>query len=205
LDAQRATVLNYLDGGNWKLVSEHTETESGKRDDNRPALAEAFKACRVRKATLVIARIDRLSRDAHFLLGLEKAGVEFVAVDMPQMSRAMLGMRAVFAEEERRLISERTKHPLQAAKARGVKLGGRRAGAGVPDDARQRGRKAQQSAARQRASDLASDIANLQATGAATLQALANGLNARGIPAARGGAWSPVQVKRVIDRLEQIA
>lgn len=78
LEAQRQAVLDYLDGGRWKLVGEFTEVESGKRDDNRPALAEAFKACRVRKATLVIARLDRLSRDAHFLLGLQKEGVQFV-------------------------------------------------------------------------------------------------------------------------------
>ena len=126
LEAQRATVKRYLNGGNWKLVGEFTEIESGKREDNRPALADAFKACRVHKATLVIAKLDRLSRDAHFLLGLEKAGVEFVAVDMPQMTRLELGIRAMLAEEERHMISERTKAALAAVKRGGVKLGGYR-------------------------------------------------------------------------------
>ena len=123
LEAQRAAVAAWLNGGEWTLVEEHVEVESGKRDDNRPALAKAFEACRAYNAKLVIAKLDRLSRDAHFLLGLQKAGVEFVAVDMPQANRLTVGIMALVAEQEREAISQRTKAALAAAKARGTKLG----------------------------------------------------------------------------------
>ena len=105
LEGQRAAVSSFLNGGHWQLVEEHVEVESGKRDDNRPALAKAFDACRAFNAKLVIAKLDRLSRDAHFLLGLEKAGVEFVAVDMPHANRLTVGIMALVAEEEREAIS----------------------------------------------------------------------------------------------------
>jgi DNA invertase Pin-like site-specific DNA recombinase len=116
-------VLDYLNGGSWKLIAEHTEIESGKRSD-RPVLAQALTDCKMKRATLVIAKLDRLSRDAHFLLGLEKAGVDFVAVDMPNANRLTVRLMAVIAQEEREMISARTKAALAAAKARGVKLGG---------------------------------------------------------------------------------
>src|SRR5262245_17987653 len=86
LEAQKEAVMAYLNGGAWTLLSEHTEVESGK-NDARPALKVALETCRLTGAVLVIAKLDRLSRDAHFLLGLEKAGVEFVAVDMPNANR----------------------------------------------------------------------------------------------------------------------
>jgi DNA invertase Pin-like site-specific DNA recombinase len=134
LVAQRSAVLDYLDGGNWSVIAEHTEIESGKRSD-RPVLAKALKDCKLRGATLVIAKLDRLSRDAHFLLGLEKAGVDFVAVDMPNANRLTVRLMAVIAQEEREMISARTKAALAAAKARGVKLGGVRPNQGKQDPA----------------------------------------------------------------------
>src|SRR5882757_2968658 len=118
-------VGDYLNGGNWALVKEFVEVESGKRTD-RPMLAEAIKACRAYGAKLVIAKLDRLSRDAHFLLGLEKAGIDFVAADMPNANRLTVGIMAMVAEEERRMISKRTKDALAAAKQRGQVLGGKR-------------------------------------------------------------------------------
>ena len=102
LEAQRTAVEDYLNGGQWKLIKEFVEVESGKRSD-RPKLAEAIQACRVHGAKLVIAKLDRLSRDAHFLLGLEKAGVDFVAADMPNANRLTVGIMAMVAEEERRM------------------------------------------------------------------------------------------------------
>jgi DNA invertase Pin-like site-specific DNA recombinase len=121
-EAQRAAVESFLNGGNWGLVKEHVEVESGKDDRNRPALHKALEACKVYGATLVIAKLDRLIRDAHFLLGLQKAGVKFIAADMPEANEMVVGIMALVAQAERRMISERTKAALAAAKARGVKL-----------------------------------------------------------------------------------
>jgi DNA invertase Pin-like site-specific DNA recombinase len=197
LEAQRQAVEDFLNGGNWTLVKEFVEVESGKKAD-RPELAKAFQACRVYGAKLVIAKLDRLSRDAHFLLGLEKAGVDFVAADMPQANRMTVGIMAIMAEEERRRISERTKAALAAAKRRGVKLGGDR-GARLTAKARAAGRAALQAKARARAADLSPTVKELQAGGAESLRAIAAGLDERGIPAARGGKWSAVQVSRLLE------
>jgi DNA invertase Pin-like site-specific DNA recombinase len=210
LEAQRAAVANYLNGGNWSIVAEFTEVESGKREDNRPMLAAAFKACRLHRATLVIAKLDRLSRDAHFLLGLQKAGVEFVCVDDPHMTPLTLGIRAVVAQHERELISARTKAALAAAKVNGKKLGGRRIRKSdgqpvlIAHAAQKRGASANRMRALDRAADLAPTIADIQASGARTLAAIADGLNAAGIPTPRGqGKWSPVQVRRTLEALKE--
>ena len=112
-----------MDGGGWTLLGEYVEVESGKRHDNRPKLEAALDHAQAAGATLVIAKLDRLSRDAHFLLGLQKAGVRFVAADMPQANELTIGVLAMVAQHERTMISERTKAALAAAKARGVKLG----------------------------------------------------------------------------------
>jgi len=122
LEAQRAAVLDYLNGGRWTLVAEFVETESG-ADNERPKLAAAMATARAHGARLVIAKLDRLSRDAAFLLGLQRAGVRFVAADMPEANEMVVGIMAVVAEAERKMISKRTKDALAAAKARGVKLG----------------------------------------------------------------------------------
>ena len=200
LEAQRSAVADYLNGGNWSLVKEYTEVESGKRAD-RPMLAEAIKACRVYGAKLVIAKLDRLSRDAHFLLGLEKAGVDFVAADMPNANRLTVGIMAMVAEEERRMISKRTKDALAAAKRRGTKLGGSR-GVVPTKKARAMGVEAIRARAEARAADLAPIIRELQAAGKTSLRAIAAGLNDAGIPTARGVNWSSPQVMRILERLD---
>ena len=119
VEAQPAAVRAFLNGGDWKLLGEFTEVESG-ANNARPELGKALNTCRLKGATLVIAKLDRLSRDAHFLLGLDKAGVDFVAADMPSANRMTVGIMAVVAEEERRMIAARTKAALAAAKARGT-------------------------------------------------------------------------------------
>src|SRR6476620_4507750 len=119
LEAQRQGVADYLDGGAWTLVAEYTEVESGKRAD-RPELAKALAACRAHRAVLVIAKLDRLSRNAAFLLNLRDAGVEFVAADMPDANRLTVGIMAMVAEDEADRISARTTAALAAAKARGT-------------------------------------------------------------------------------------
>jgi len=205
LEAQRAAVATYLNGGDWRLVKEFTEVESGKRSD-RPQLQAALDACRVYGARLVIAKLDRLSRDAHFLLGLEKAGVDFVAADMPNANRLTVGIMALVADEERHMISARTKAALQAAKARGTKLGGLRADAnGKPVtltlDAIAKGRKACTERANKKATDIAPEIRRLQVSGVTSLAGIAAALNEQGIPTPRGGQWQAVQVSRVLSRL----
>ncbi|SHG81258.1 recombinase family protein [Bradyrhizobium erythrophlei] len=200
LEAQRTSVADFLNGGQWKLIKEFVEVESGKRAD-RPQLEAALAACRLHGAKLVIAKLDRLSRDAHFLLGLDKAGVDFLAADMPNANRLTVGIMAMVAEEERRMISGRTKAALAAAKARGTKLGGNR---GVKPTAKMRALStvALQQRADARAADIGPTIKALQAAGATSLRAIAAGLNAQGIPTARGsGTWSAVQVRRVLERI----
>ena len=123
LEAQRKAVADFLNGGNWQLVAEFVETESGAKTD-RPKLADALALARAHGAKLVIAKLDRLSRDAHFLLGMQNAGVQFVAADMPEANEMVVGIMAVVAQAERKMISARTKAALAAAKARGKKLGG---------------------------------------------------------------------------------
>ena len=194
LDAQREAVGHFLNGGSWRVVAEFTEVESGKRAD-RPELARAIQACRLYGAKLVIAKLDRLSRDAHFMLGLEKAGVDFVAAAMPNANRLTVGIMAMAAEEERRMISARSKGALAQAKARGKVLGGYR-GATTTEA----GRAAQTARAQAKAGDLAPVVAELRAAGTTSLSSIAAALNARGIPTARGGRWSTMQVSRVLAR-----
>jgi DNA invertase Pin-like site-specific DNA recombinase len=201
LDAQRQAVTDFLNGGSWKLVGEYTEVESGKNSD-RPQLAEALKACRVHRATLVIAKLDRLSRDAHFLLGLQNAGVKFVAADMPEANEMIVGIMAVVAQAERKMISRRTKEALAAAKARGVKLGGFRGRAGTAEDCA-KATAARQAKAAAQAADLMPTINDVRAELLAggektTLRAIAKKLNERDVKAPRGGEWSAVQVSRVL-------
>src|SRR6516225_2751326 len=107
LDAQRKAVEDYLNGGRWTLVDHFTEVESGKRND-RPELEKALAACKKHKAKLVIAKLDRLSRNVHFISGLMERKVDFVACDMPSASAFMINIYAAVAQEERRMISERT-------------------------------------------------------------------------------------------------
>src|SRR3954449_13619746 len=122
LDAQRAAVTEYLNGGNWQLVAEFTEVESGRKND-RPELAKALAACRRIGATLVIAKLDGLARNVAFVSNLMEAGVEFTAVDFPTANRLTIHILAAVAEHEREMISARTKAALAAAKARGTRLG----------------------------------------------------------------------------------
>jgi DNA invertase Pin-like site-specific DNA recombinase len=179
---------------------EFTEIESGKRVKNRPRLKEAITACRVYGAVLVIARLDRLSRNAHFLFGLQESGVEFVCADMPFANRLTIGVMALVAEEEGRAISARTKAALAAAKARGVVLGGDK-GAVMKPEISALGVKAVKDRSRQKARDVAPIVAQIRAEGAVSLRAIAAGLNARGVPAPRGGLWQAKSVQRVLERL----
>ncbi|MDB5593730.1 MAG: Resolvase domain protein [Hyphomicrobiales bacterium] len=200
LEAQRKAVADFLNGGKWTVVAEFTEIESGKNDD-RAELANAIAACKAYGAKLCIAKLDRLSRDAHFLLGLEKAGTDFVCADMPKANSLTVGIMAMVAQEERRMISARTKAALAAAKARGTKLGGYRGVSPTPEH-RAAAADARTSRATSRAAEVAPIIAGLRAEGVTSLHGLAKALTERGVPTASGGAqWQPVQVSRLLARI----
>lgn len=195
LEAQRTAVLDYLNGGNWTVLAEFTEIESGKHSD-RPELAKALAQCRLTGAVLVIAKLDRLSRDAHFLLGLQKAEVEFVCADMPDANRLTIGVLAVVAQHEREQISARTKAALAAAKARGVRLGGWKGGPKVDPAI---GRQALVAASDAFAARVAPSARELRDAGMSLRQVAAE-LTARGVQTMRGGAWTAMAVRNVLMR-----
>jgi DNA invertase Pin-like site-specific DNA recombinase len=200
LEAQQEAVRSYLNGGDWELMAEVVEVESGKRND-RPRLAEALRLCRLHGATLIIAKLDRLARNVAFISNLMESGVEFTAVDFPQANRLTVHILAAVAEHEREMISKRTKDALAAAKARGKKLGGNR---GKVHLIGQRGGLASAALrvakARSRAADIAPIIKDIRAGGASSLRQIAMGLNERNIMTARGKPWTATQVMRVLER-----
>jgi DNA invertase Pin-like site-specific DNA recombinase len=189
LEAQQAAVASYRDS----IIAEFTEIESGKVDQ-RPQLALALEQCRKHNAAILIAKIDRLSRDAAFLLALRKAGVDIVAADMPHAGTLEFGIRAVVAQHEREEIARRTKAALAAAKARGVRLGSPNPSAGGAVTA-------------QAADDYAANVAPIVLSivakmGAASLRAIAKQLQAESVQTPRGGTtWSPSQVSNLLQRL----
>ncbi|MGM4925226.1 recombinase family protein [Tardiphaga sp. 804_B3_N1_9] len=200
LEAQRAAVEGYLNGGSWKIVAEFTEIESGRRSD-RPALEEALAAARLHRAPLVVAKVDRLTRSVAFLSKLLEAGVDVRFSDLPSIEgptgRFMLQQMASVAELEAGLISSRTKAALAASKKR---LGGHR-GIKLSRQSQEAGRAAQTQRAEQRARDLAPTLAQLNADGITSASAVARALTERGIPTARGRTkWTALQVLRVTSR-----
>jgi DNA invertase Pin-like site-specific DNA recombinase len=194
LEAQRKAVLDYLNGGSWKLIEELVEVESGKHAD-RPQLAAALAACKKHKARLVIAKLDRLSRNLAFIAALMESGVEFTAVDNPHANKLTVHILAAVAEHEREMISERTKAALQAAKARGVRLG----------NPAKRGVAAVRANARQFAANVLPIIEEIERAGITSRNAIAAKLNERNVRTARGGKWTHVQVGAVLRPFEQSA
>jgi DNA invertase Pin-like site-specific DNA recombinase len=197
IEAQRRAVSDHLKGA--KLISEFTEVESGHRT-GRPRLAEALSACRVHKAILVIAKLDRLARNVAFVSNLMEAGVEFEAVDFPTANRLTIHILAAVAEHEAKMISERTRVALAVAKTRGTILGGFKGRAGTCADLA-RARASKIARADRNASDLAPTIANIRAHGNTSLRSIATNLNRLAITAPRGGHWSATQVRRLLSRL----
>ena len=185
IGAQRKAVEDYLDGGNWQLLGEYVEVESGKRND-RPQLAAALVACRKHRAKLIIAKLDRLSRNVAFIAALMDSKIEFVCCDFPTANRLTLHILAAVAEHEREMIAQRTKAGLAAAKARGVELGNAALAA------------ANREAARCRAEGLRPIFAEL--AGLST-RATARELNRRQVETPTGRPWSAKTVTRVRERL----
>jgi DNA invertase Pin-like site-specific DNA recombinase len=204
IDAQKEAVAGYLRERRGQVFAEFTEIESGKRSD-RPELERALAAARVHKAALVVAKVDRLTRSVGFLSRLLETGVDVRFADLPAIEgptgRFMLQQMAAVAELEAGMISARTKAALAATKARGQRLGGYR-GYVISDDAKRAGRRSQAGKAHRRAIDLRDILEALRAEGNQTHRQLAEALDAKGVPTARGGhRWSATQVARIEARL----
>jgi DNA invertase Pin-like site-specific DNA recombinase len=197
LEAQRESVLRYLDGGRWTLVAEFTEIESGKRND-RPELEKALALCKKQKAKLVIAKLDRLSRNLAFIAALMDSGVEFIAVDNPHANKLTIHILAAVAQHEREIISARTSAALQAARARGKRLGNPKLA-----EARRHAEAAKKESADRYSANILPVIREIQGSGVKSLRGVARALAARGIPTARGGIWTPVQESAILRRVGQ--
>jgi DNA invertase Pin-like site-specific DNA recombinase len=194
LEAQQAAINAFLREGDRLLTPPFVEVESGKRND-RPELDKALNRCKLTGATLLVAKLDRLSRNAAFLLTLRDSGVGFVAADMPDANNLTVGIMALVAQQEREAISKRTKEALAAAKASGKLLGGWRGGPVVDH---QRGVAARQEKAAAFNARVGQAIAELQTQGVNGLAAIAEGLNEQGVLTSRGGRWQATQVARVL-------
>lgn len=205
LDAQRAAVEALCALRGWELVAPpFQDVESGKREVARPGLAAALDRAKLTGARLVIAKLDRLSRSAAVLMDLQESGVPFVAADMPDANEMTVGVMALVARQERQAISRRTKEALQAAKARGQRLGNpngaaafRRAGKGTGAAL-----EAVRAGAVDRAESLRGTVQALQAEGVTSLGSIAASLNAQGIVTARGGHWHASSVRNLLLRLQ---
>ncbi len=198
LDAQRESVLAYLDGGRWELLREFTEVETGKGSnalDRRPVLKEAIEFAKKHKAKLLIAKLDRLSRNLHFIASLMESKVQFVAADMPDANELTLHIMAALAQYERKMISDRTKAALARAKANGKKLGN----PNLKPDNEKRRKQAQEFAER-----LGQTLQAFKEQGMSQ-RAIVAELNKVGVQAPRGGNWSLIQLQRVLGRLADAA
>jgi DNA invertase Pin-like site-specific DNA recombinase len=210
LEAQKTAVEAYAKGAGTRILSTYREVESGKLAE-RPELAKALAHARRSKATLVVAKLDRLARNVAFLSALMRSGVDFIACDNPHANKLTVHILAAVAEDEAERISARTKAALQAAKARGVKLGSAR-----PDHWKgkekarlaglARGRLVAAKVASKAATEAYADLAPLMKewrTEGMTLEAIAGKLNAEGHTTRRGRPWNPVQVARVLKTVHQ--
>ena len=201
LEAQQEAVKLFLNGGKWSLIGEFTEVESGARKKlkNRPMMASALELCRKQKATLVVAKLDRLARDVQFISELLNSNVKFICADMPEADRTFLQMMSVFAEYEGRRIGERTKAALDSLKRKGVKLG---------SPSPEKGSKVGVEAIQAKAEDYAEQIGPLvrdiiKKTGAQTLRDISEALSARGVLTPRGNTiWYPSQVSNLLKRIK---
>ena len=201
LEAQRLLVTTFLNGGRWSLIGEFTEIESGtrKRLKERPMLAAALDLARKQKATLVVAKLDRLARDVQFISTLLNGKVPFVCADMPEADRTFLQMMAVFAEYEAKRISDRTSAALAALKRKGVKLGSPSPEVGSAEGVKII--KAKADAYAEKVGPLVRDI--IKRSGASTLRDIAEVLSARNIEAPRGNTdWHASQVSNLLKRIK---
>ena len=206
LEGQDATVQLFAEAHGATVLKSYIEVKTGKRSD-RPELAKAVAHARRSKATLVIAKLDRLARNVHFLSGLMEAGVKFVACDQPSANELTIHILAAVAQDEAKRISERTKAALNAYKARGGKLGASRPECrNLTSEASRIGARAAGEAARRDADEAYTDLypimSALRAEGL-SLRAIAKHLNDEGYETRRGRPWNHVQVRAVLNRYEE--
>jgi DNA invertase Pin-like site-specific DNA recombinase len=199
LDAQKYVVQEYLNRSGAALRAAFTEVQSGK-DDDRPQLSEALKVCRLTNSSLLIAKLDRLSRNVAFLATLQQAGTKFVACDLPEANELVVHILAAVAQAERKAISERTKAALAAAKARGVRLGNPNLKPGNATSA-EFARRSRSESARRRATELDEVLAHAEHRGCTTLRKLAEHLNQLGVTTPQGGRWHANSVRRIRHRM----
>ncbi len=209
LESQRQAVKDFITNGDTAdLIAEFVEIETGKRN-GRPELEKALAACRKRGATLVVAKLDRLTRNTRFLLGIAESGVDVVFCDLPEvppgpMGKFFLTLMAAVAELEAGLISQRTKDALAAAKAKGTKLGNPRKRSTPEkkgrDEAGEMGRQQLRDKADRFAANVIPIIWEIEASGVTSHLGIAKALNARGIPTARGGEWYAATVRNIRNR-----
>ena len=200
LDGQQEAVRRHLNGGDWELVAEFTEVESGKRND-RPQLAAALAACRRHRAILIVGKLDRLARNVAFVSNLMEAGVEFIACDNPNANKLTIHILAAMAEYEREQISARTIAALAQAKARGVKLGNPRLAEcrNVDTSAATQVRAKARAAADD---DLRQIVADARAVGETSVRGIAEYLTLAGVPTPTGRSeWSFETTRRLLARL----
>lgn len=198
LEAQKKAVADFLNGGFWQLMAEFVEVESGKSED-RPQLEQALATCELLGATLVVAKLDRLSRNLAFLAKLQESDARFVAADMPEANELTIHIMAAVAQAERKAISTRTKEALAAAKARGVHLGGNRGNLHDLMKGPAKSAEVRRGQAQERSMKVRRQIEAVAREGT-SLRQIAGLLNDRGITAPRGGAWHAAQVKAVLER-----
>ena len=197
LEAQQMAVSEYVGRQGWELVGSFTEIESGKKAD-RPQLLKALEHCRRYKATLVIAKLDRLARNVAFVSNLMEAGTDFVAVDFPHANRLTIHILAAVAEHEREAISARTKAALAAAKARGVKLGNPNGAAALAGLGNQAAVAANRARTEKRRAEYARLFGEMKSEGFSTISSIVLELNRRGVPSPRGGKWHLATVHTII-------
>jgi len=194
MSSQREIVRRFVDGQQGVLDQEFSEVETGKKtSERRPQLAAALDRCKRTKATLVIAKLDRLARNAEFLLRLQNSGVDFVCCDCPNADKFTVGILALVAQRERELISERTRLGLAAAKSKGVQLG-----TPNPQKAVAAMVTRNKSAKIEFTANVVPIIEGIQSAGVQTLQGIADCLNRRGIPTRTGKTWYPTTVRNIL-------
>jgi len=197
LEAQLQAVQQYATSMSAHITATYTEIETGKLN-TRPQLAQALHLAKVTGATLVIAKLDRLSRNAAFLMTLQDAGVRFIAADLPQANNLTIGIMALVAQQEAEAISKRTREALQAAKRRGQVLGNPNGAAALKNTAAISVIKAK---ADHHAADLRSVINSLKGEGIISLGSIAKALNERGILTPRRRTWHKTSVSNLLARL----